>query len=80
MRAYKIVAVDGDTTLATRLAGTQADAKTTRDELMEQFDVKKNSVTIEEEEVPMDKPSLLAYINAILEGQDAVEEEGGEDE
>lgn len=74
MKAYKITATQDGEVLARRLAGTQALAKETRDELMDKFDLPKKDVTIEDEEVPMDKPSLLEYLNVLLEEQDAVEE------
>lgn len=75
MKAYKITAVQDEEVLARRLAGTQALAKEAQAELMGQFDLSKKSVTIEDEEVPMDKPSLLEYLNVLLAEQDAVEED-----
>lgn len=77
MRAYQVTAKDGDEVLGTRFAGTQADSRSTRDELMEQFDVKKSAVEIEEVEIPMAKPDLLAWINELSAKSDAVE--GGEE-
>ena len=75
MRAYQVTAKDGDTVLGTRYAGTQADARTKRDELMAQFDVKKNQVTIDEVEVPVAKADLLEFINELASQADAVEAE-----
>ncbi len=75
MRAYQITAKDGDTVLGTRYAGTQADARTKRDELVETFDVKKNQVTIDEVEVPVAKADLLEFINELASKADAVEAE-----
>lgn len=74
MRAYKVVAAEGDTTLGFRFGSTQADAKEKRDSLMEQFSIKKSAVLIEEVEIPVAKAELLAFINELAEGQDAVEE------
>lgn len=48
-----------------RYAGTQADARKVREELVEEFDVKKSSITIEEVEVPTAKAELLAFINGL---------------
>lgn len=75
MKAYKITATQDDEVLARRLAGTQALAKDARDELMDKFGLPKKNVVIEDEEVPMDKPSLLEYLNTLLEEQDAVEDD-----
>lgn len=75
MRAYKVTAKDGDTVLGTRYAGTQADARTKRDELMAQFDVKKRQVEMEEVEVPMAKAELLEFINLLASEVDAIEVE-----
>jgi hypothetical protein len=75
MRAYKVTAKDGDEVLGTRYAGTQADARTKRDELVEQFKVKKGQVETEETEVPMAKAELLEFINGLAAGSDAVEED-----
>lgn len=74
MRAYKVTASDGETDLGFRFGTTQSDAKTKRDELMEQFDVKKSAVSIEEVEIPMAKAELLEFINELAAGQDAVED------
>lgn len=75
MRAYQVTAKDGDTVLGTRYAGTQADARTKRDELMAQFDVKKKQVSIDEVEVPVAKAGLLEFINELASQADAVEAE-----
>jgi hypothetical protein len=75
MRAYQVTARDTNTVLGTRYAGTQADARTKRDELMAQFDVKKNQVSIDEVEVPVAKSGLLEFINELASQADAVEAE-----
>lgn len=75
MRAYQVTAKDGDTVLGTRYAGTQADARTKRDELMAQFDVTKSAVETEEVEVPVAKAELLDFINELASKADAVEAE-----
>lgn len=48
-----------------RYGATQADSKAKRDEIVEATGVKKSEVSIEEAEVPMDKPSLLEFINGL---------------
>jgi hypothetical protein len=73
MRAYQVTAKDGDKVLGTRFAGTQADSRSTRDNLMEQFDVKKSAVEIEEVEIPMAKPDLLGWINELSAKSDVAE-------
>jgi len=72
MRCYKVIVKDGDTVLATRIAGTNALARETREELMEQFDVKKKDVEIEDHEVPVDKSGLIDYLNEVYANQDDV--------
>lgn len=74
MRAYKVVAAEGDVTLGFRFGSTQANAKEQRDELVTQFAIKKSAVTIEEVEIPVAKAELLAFINELAAGQDAVED------
>ncbi len=49
-----------------RYAGTQADARAARAELMEEHDVPKKDVTIVEEEVPTTKDGLIAYLNKLV--------------
>lgn len=48
-----------------RYAGTNADARSTRDDIMEETGVKKKEVTISEAEVPDDKPGKLQFINEL---------------
>lgn len=48
-----------------RYAGTAADAKQTRDDIMEETGVKKKETTISEAEVPDDKPGKLHFINEL---------------
>lgn len=74
MRAYKIFVKDGPTSLATRYGSTQADARTKRDALVEQFKVKKSEVEIQEVEISTAKDDLLAFINELAAKADAVEE------
>ena len=70
MRCYKVIAkIDGNVA-ATRIAGTNALAKETRDKLMEKFDVSKKNVEIEPAEVPTQKDQLIEFINGIYEAQD----------
>lgn len=75
MRAYQVTAYDDDTVLGTRFAGTQADARAKRDELMAQFDVKKAAVTTEEVEIPVAKTELLEFVNELAAQADAVQAE-----
>lgn len=75
MRAYKVTAADDEGVLATRYAGTNADARAARDELVEKFSIKKKDVTIEDAEIPVAKADLLAFINELLTEQDWVDDE-----
>lgn len=54
-----------------RYAGTQASSKEARDEIVTETDIKKSEVEIEETEIPMDKPSLLEFINDLCTQLDA---------
>jgi hypothetical protein len=49
-----------------RYAGTQAEARSARDEIMDQTKVKKKDVSINEAEVPVAKNELLEFINGLL--------------
>jgi hypothetical protein len=77
MRAYKVAAYENqgdkdkqENPLATRYGSTNADSKTKRDELMEQFSVKKGLVSIEEVEIPVAKAELLEFINTLSAAAD----------
>ncbi len=48
-----------------RYAGTQADARSTRDTIVEETGCKKKDVTIEEAEVPVAKAELIEFINGL---------------
>lgn len=67
MRAYKVVlkqgveAAEGHTRVV--WAGTQADARGARQNLMDAHDVKRSQVDLEEVDVPTDKAGLLAFLN-----------------
>lgn len=76
MRAYQVTVKNGDKVLGTRFAGTQAESRSTRDELVTQFDVKKSAVEIEEVEIPTAKPDLLVWVNELSTRSDAAK--GGE--
>jgi hypothetical protein len=78
MRCYKVIAKDGDEVLATRIAGTNALARETRDEMVATFEVKKKDVTIEEHEVPVAKDQLIEYLNEIFGAQDSTGDEAAE--
>jgi hypothetical protein len=56
MKLYKITATDPDEGVMLTWAGTQADAKRIRKE--------QGGVSIDEVDVPTDKPGLLAWLNA----------------
>jgi hemoglobin-like flavoprotein len=60
---------------AKRYAATNADARTKRDELVEQLGCKKKDVEIEQAEVPTAKADLLDFINELCTELD---EESGE--
>lgn len=60
---------------AKRYAATNADARTKRDELVEQLGCKKKDVEIEQAEVPTAKAELLEFINGLCAELD---EESGE--
>lgn len=66
MRCYLITAAEGESTIATRYAGTNALAKEARDELVSTFALKKKDVTIEQHEVPVAKDELIAYLNKLV--------------
>lgn len=80
MRAYKITAQDSDGVLGTRYAGTNAQAREVRDQLVGQFGVKKKDVTIEDAEIPTAKADLLEFINELVAEQDYVEEDDSGDD
>lgn len=48
-----------------RYAGTQADARVTRDDIVEQTGCKKKDVSIEEAEIPVAKAELIAFVNEL---------------
>lgn len=50
---------------AKRYASTNADARATRDQLVEQLGVKKKDVDIEQVDVPTAKAELLEFINGL---------------
>jgi len=56
-----------------RFAGTQADAKKTRDQLMVDADVKKKDVVIEETEVPVAKAALIQFLNDLIDSSNKEE-------
>jgi hypothetical protein len=60
---------------AKRYAATNADARSTRDELVEQLGCKKKDVEIEQVDVPTAKAELLGFINGLCKETD---EESGE--
>jgi hypothetical protein len=67
MRFYMVsptVDVDHDETKPeVRWAGTQADARAAKQQMMEDFGLKRSQVDVDEEDVPTDKAGLLAFLN-----------------
>lgn len=59
---------------AKRYAATNADARATRDSLVEQLGCKKKDVEIEQAEVPTAKADLLEFINGLCAELDESEE------
>ncbi len=67
---------------AKRIAGTNALARSTRQEMVDEHGVKKKEVEITEIDIPMAKPKLIEYINNILTALDTAADDGdgnGED-
>lgn len=50
---------------AKRYAATNADARTTREELVEQLGCKKKDIEIEQTDIPVAKADLLEFINTL---------------
>lgn len=71
MRCHLITVKADDAVIARRLAPTTADARTTREALMAEFEVRKKDVDIEPHDVPTAKADLLEYLNGLLTEQDA---------
>lgn len=65
MRCYQVTGPG-----AKRYAATNADARATRDELVEQLGCKKKDVEIEQVEVPTAKTELLEFINGLCKELD----------
>lgn len=65
MRCYLVQAPG-----AKRYASTNADARATRDELVDQLQVKKKDVTIEQTDIPTAKAELLEFINSLCKETD----------
>ena len=68
MRCYLVQAPG-----AKRYASTNADARATRDELIDQLQVKKKDVTIEQTDIPTAKAELLEFINSLCKETDHAE-------
>lgn len=60
---------------AKRYAGTQADAKAKRDDLMTLTNSKKKDVSIEDAEIPADKGGQLDFINSLCKELDDVKQD-----
>lgn len=70
MRCYIITAKSGEDTIATRIAGTNALARETRDQLMEKFGLRKKDIAIDGADVPTQKDALIEHINGLHEAAD----------
>lgn len=74
MRAYKVSATveecsdDGRPHVVTKFAGTQADARTARQAIVDEHGVKKKDVALDEIEIPTDKAGLLGFVNNLVGG------------
>lgn len=55
---------------AKRYAATNADARTTREELVEQLGCKKKDVEIEQTDIPVAKADLLEFVNGLCKELD----------
>ena len=66
MRAYRVVGKTTNGTTVTRFAGTQADARQTRDAIVNDTGLKKGEVDIEEVEIPTAKAELIEFINELV--------------
>lgn len=60
---------------AKRYAATNADARATRDKLVEQLECKKKDVEIEQVDVPTAKAELLEFINGLCAETDEKDSE-----
>lgn len=70
MRCYKVKVVTERGLLAARYAGTQADARETKRRLTQELGVKKDHVTIDQDEIPYAKDELLVFVNNLLKKLD----------
>jgi len=71
MRCYTVKALGKDARpVGIRYAGTAADAKTTREELMTVFGLNKKDVVIDTAVIETQKDDLLVFINDLLRKQD----------
>jgi hypothetical protein len=71
---YRITAIEDGETLATRFAGSNADARQQRAELIEKFKLQKKQVDIEAEDFPTNKTGLLEQLNVLCQQADTKEE------
>ncbi len=75
MRCYKITVKKDGEIVATRFAGTAAQVREMKAELVEQFGVKKKDVESEDADVPTAKAELLDFINELATGADLIDAE-----
>lgn len=76
MQIYKITATAAPSfhPVACRFAGSMADARTKRNELMERYGLSKKLVHVEPVEALTQKAELLGFINDLLKTYDKVTE------
>lgn len=80
-RIYIVTGTRDDTVMATRIAGSMAEVKAIKEELMaEPLELSKKEIEHEEAEMPSGKGELIPWLNEILAGYDAGPEEEGEED
>lgn len=74
MRIYRVEATSAEGEHRIKFAGTQADARQAKAQLVIELGVKKKDVETKEVEVPVAKPKFLEFINGfvaeIMEGDE----------
>jgi len=69
VRAYRIgatVTEDEERLAIVRFGGSMKEATDARQSLVDAYGVKKSSVSIDEVDVPTDKPGLLRFLNELV--------------
>lgn len=68
MRCHVVRTTDNDGKLHQAFAGTNALAKSQRDQFVEELGVKKSEVETSQTDVPLAKAELLSFMNELLKG------------